>query len=50
MKSISLQYTQDKDYYLLASIKAKYELVLKESLTWEQFIMRLLINFERQLK
>jgi hypothetical protein len=40
----------EKSFYQLANLKSRYEMVLKESLTWEQFILRLKINFERQLK
>lgn len=41
---------QEKEFFQLANLKSRYEMILKESLTWEQFILRLKINFERQLK
>lgn len=50
MKSILLKFENEKEYFALANLKARYELIIKESLTWEQFIYRLKINFERQFK
>lgn len=50
MKSILLKYENEKEYYALAELKSKYEKVLGQSFTWEQFIYRLKINFEAKSK
>jgi hypothetical protein len=49
MKSILLKYENEKEYYDLANLKARYESILKESFTWEQFIYRLKLNFDCKL-
>lgn len=50
MKSILLKFENEKEYFTLANLKARYEAALGQSFTWEQFIWRLKINFERREK
>lgn len=50
MKSILLKFENESEFFKLQNLKTRYELVLRESLTWEQFIMRLRLNFEAKTK
>lgn len=50
MKSILLKFNNEADFFKLQNLKTRYELILKESLTWEEFIMKIKINSERVIK
>jgi len=49
-KNILLRFEDEEEYFKLANLKSRYEMFLKDGLTWEQFVIRLKLNFERKYK
>jgi hypothetical protein len=47
VKNILLKFENEKEYFALSNLKSRYEMLTGQSLTWEQFIWRLKLNFER---
>jgi hypothetical protein len=49
-KYINLEFKNEKDFFALANLKARYEMIKGDTLSWEEFVLKLKINFERGLK